>query len=236
MADSKVEEYLLLVKGTKGRATADLVQKVTSEPGIFAFGEFLDALSVVQLKGTDVGSAHNLLQLFAYGDWPAYQASPSCPLNKEQERKLRQLTVMSKAENCKTLAYEELQRDLGLHNVRELEDFLITDCFYTGIVRGKLDQKQRCLHVLEVVGRDVPREELGRTMQGLAAWLAAAQNMQLTLQQNVTMAQKSAEEAEKMRTQQEQQIKRVKDNLKPEVGMGSSSQHTHCYVAYSAAS
>lgn len=28
-------------------------------------------------------------------------ASPSCPLNKEQERKLRQLTVMSKAENCK---------------------------------------------------------------------------------------------------------------------------------------
>ena len=54
--------------------------------------------------------------------------------------------------------------------MRELEDFLITDCFYTGIVRGKLDQKQRCLHVLEVVGRDVPREELGRTMQGLAAW------------------------------------------------------------------
>ena len=28
-------------------------------------------------------------------------ASPPCPLNKEQERKLRQLTVMSKAENCK---------------------------------------------------------------------------------------------------------------------------------------
>ena len=50
MADSKVEEYLLLVKGTKGRATADLVQKVTSEPGIFAFGEFLDALSVVQVS------------------------------------------------------------------------------------------------------------------------------------------------------------------------------------------
>ena len=28
-------------------------------------------------------------------------ASPPCPLNQEQERKLRQLTVMSKAENCK---------------------------------------------------------------------------------------------------------------------------------------
>ena len=50
MADSKVEEYLLLVKGTKGRATADLVQKVTAEPGIFAFGEFLDAPSVVQVS------------------------------------------------------------------------------------------------------------------------------------------------------------------------------------------
>ena len=80
------------------------------------------------------------------------------------------VSLTSQLTCLQTLAYEELQRDLGLRNVRELEDFLITDCFYTGIVRGKLDQRQRCLHVLEVVGRDVPREEFGRTMQGLAAW------------------------------------------------------------------
>ena len=60
--------------------------------------------------------------------------------------------------------------------------------------------------------------------------------MQLTLQKNVVMAQKSAEEAEKTRTQQEQQIKRVKDNLKPEVGWGLCSQHTTCHVHFLAAS
>ena len=55
--------------------------------------------------------------------------------------------------------------------------------------------------------------------------------MQLTLQKYVMMAQKSAEEAEKMRTQQEQQIKRVKDNLKPEVGSGLRSLHTSCHAS-----
>ena len=55
--------------------------------------------------------------------------------------------------------------------------------------------------------------------------------MQLTLQKNVMMAQKSAEEAEKMRTQQEQQIKRVKDNLKPEVGLGLRSLDNPCHAS-----
>jgi len=32
--------------------------------------------------------------------------------------------------------------------VRQLEDFIITECFYTNIIGGKLDQKKACLQVI----------------------------------------------------------------------------------------
>ena len=37
--------------------------------------------------------------------------------------------------------------ELDISNVRELEDLLITDCFYGQLLKGKLDQSQRFLHV-----------------------------------------------------------------------------------------
>lgn len=36
---AKLEPFLLLAKNARGRAAAELVQKATQEPGIFAFGE-----------------------------------------------------------------------------------------------------------------------------------------------------------------------------------------------------
>jgi hypothetical protein len=38
---------------------------------------------------------------------------------------------------------------LDIPTVRELEDFIIAECFYTNVIKGKLDQKQRCLQVIE---------------------------------------------------------------------------------------
>ncbi len=37
--------------------------------------------------------------------------------------------------------YDHLMQQLGVSNVRELEDLLISDCFYPKLIRGKLDQK-----------------------------------------------------------------------------------------------
>ena len=36
-----MEQYCLLAKGARGLALADLIQRVTSDPQIFAFGELL---------------------------------------------------------------------------------------------------------------------------------------------------------------------------------------------------
>lgn len=37
--------------------------------------------------------------------------------------------------------YDHLMQQLGVSNVRELEDLLISDCFYPKLISGKLDQK-----------------------------------------------------------------------------------------------
>ena len=49
---SKLEGYLLLAKGARGLALADLIQKVTAEPGIFTFGELLDLPNVKEVQRT----------------------------------------------------------------------------------------------------------------------------------------------------------------------------------------
>ncbi len=46
-----------------------------------------------------------------------------------------------------TLIYSELTAQLGISSIRELEDLIITECFYKGIITGKLDQQRRCLQV-----------------------------------------------------------------------------------------
>ena len=46
---AKLEPYLLLSKNAKGRAAADLIQKITAEPGVFAFSELLQVPGIQQV-------------------------------------------------------------------------------------------------------------------------------------------------------------------------------------------
>jgi len=46
-----------------------------------------------------------------------------------------------------TIPYDDLQQQLEISSLRELEDLIITHCFYPQLVKGKLDQKQHCLQV-----------------------------------------------------------------------------------------
>lgn len=68
------------------------------------------------------------------------------------------------------IPYSVLMSQLDIQNVRELEDLLISDCHYSGLLKGKLDQKQRCLHVHEVIARDVKAEAIPSLVEGLGSW------------------------------------------------------------------
>jgi hypothetical protein len=72
------------------------------------------------------------------------------------------------------IPYAELMAALDIANIRELEDLLITECFYSGLVTGKLDQARQCLRVADAASRDVRAADVAPVLDGLAAWCGCA--------------------------------------------------------------
>jgi len=74
-------------------------------------------------------------------------------LSDLQKRKLKQLTAVTTVQGQKVSSfytrnwtivvddqittYTVLKADLGFEDVRDLEDFLINHCFYSGVIQGK---------------------------------------------------------------------------------------------------
>ena len=152
-----MEDLVERCRAATGKAAADLVDEATAAPGVLVFGELLD-LEGVQALASDPSLASTLAQLrvFAHGTLPDYRADSSLPpLSPAQELKLRRLTVASLAERSAVLSYADLMRALELSTIRELEDLLINECVAAGVVRGRLDQKERRFEVHEAMARDV---------------------------------------------------------------------------------
>lgn len=113
-----------------------------AEPGVFGFGELLDLPQVQGLVSTDLAAHVSLLRIFAYGIWRDYtSAQEQLPqLTEVQALKLKQLTVASMARGVDSISYDDITRETGISNLRDLEDFLI-GCFYSGVIKGTLDHR-----------------------------------------------------------------------------------------------
>lgn len=48
--DAKIQQYVLLAKGLRGRGLTDLIAKATGDPAVFGFGELLDVQSVKEVS------------------------------------------------------------------------------------------------------------------------------------------------------------------------------------------
>lgn len=59
------------------------------------------------------------------------------------------LSIVSLAHTSKVVPYDTMKAALGMDNVRHLED-LIFDTIYSGLLQGKLDQRQELLKVREM--------------------------------------------------------------------------------------
>jgi hypothetical protein len=66
-----------------------------------------------------------------------------------------------------SLPYARLLQALEIEDIRQLEDFIIQDCTYPGLIKCKFDQKNSCLHVSDVYNRDVKPGQLPALCQGL---------------------------------------------------------------------
>ena len=96
----------------------------------------------------------------------AAHSSSYMDLNQAQLLKLKQRTMCALATE-KVLVYDTLQQALDLPSIRELEDFIIQDCIYTGLLKCKLDQQGRRIHVQDVYNCDVQPSRLPTLCAGL---------------------------------------------------------------------
>ncbi|KAF5469970.1 hypothetical protein F2P56_010524 [Juglans regia] len=210
-----IDHFVKQASALQGSALGPLVAEATSHPSLFAFSEILTVPSVLQVEGTTNSVYLDMLRLFAHGTWSDYKRiSGHLPqLVPEQILKLKQLTVLTLAETNKVLPYDQLMKELDVTNVRELEDFLINECMYAGIVRGKLDQLRRCFEVQFAAGRDLRPGQLGSMIQTLSNWLATSDNLLLSIQEKIKWADSMGELDKKHRKEVEDRVEEVKKSL-----------------------
>ncbi|PWA84170.1 COP9 signalosome complex subunit 7 [Artemisia annua] len=153
--------------------------------------------------------------MFAHGTWSGYKSNASSlpQLTPVQVLKLKQLTMLTLAEANKILPYDVLMQELDVVNVRELEDFLINECMYVGIVRGKLDQQRRCFEVQFAAGRDLRPGQLGNMIHTLSDWLGTSDNLLITIQEKIKWADTMSELDKKHKKENEDRLEEAKNVL-----------------------
>jgi COP9 signalosome complex subunit 7 len=128
-AGGGLEQFLLLAKGTKGAAAAQLIHDALASPNVYVFGELLDIENIQALEGTEFDSSYQVLKMFTYGNYTDYKNSmmelPT--LTPPQLLKLKHLSLITMAATNRTLDYSTLLDELDISNVRELEVSTMTE-------------------------------------------------------------------------------------------------------------
>jgi len=232
----KLEPFLLMSKSAKGAAAAKLIQDATSAPGVFVFGELLDAPNIQELADNEQYVSHlRLLQLFAYRTFQDYLKNKDMlpALNQAQITKLKHLSLVSLAMERRILSYADLLESLQMPTIRELED-LIIDAIYQDVIRGKLDQKEQQFEVEYTMGRDLEPGKVESVLAALKAWadttssvLTALDSKLVSLASQAAARHREEEEYEKdlaatlkqvMEKQKDSRLGTKRDNPKLNVG------------------
>ncbi|KAK8718420.1 hypothetical protein V6N13_045653 [Hibiscus sabdariffa] len=209
------------IEQTQAQSIDYFVKKVSVQVGS-ALGPVVP--TVAELEGTENSVYLGILRLFAHGTWSDYKIGFAHEKWSFRDvlplvLKLKQLTVHTLAEGNKVLPYDHLMLELDVTNVRELEDFIINECIYAGIVRGKLDQMRRCFEVQFASGRDLRPGQLGSMIQTLSNWLGTSDNLLISIQEKIKWADTMSESDKKHRKDVEDRVEEVKKSISVKVGL-----------------
>lgn len=193
-----------------------LIQQVLTHPSVHVFGEFIDLPIVQELKGTSNQNWFDLLQVFAFGTYADYDETYHPVLTDQMLRKLQYLTIVSLAAQNRKLSYDSLLKELRLQHVRQLED-LIIEAVYANLIKGKLDQKQRCLEVDSTMSRDVRTEQIGTMVSVLGDWLSNCDSVLLSIEQQIANANEVKEQTIQKRNELELCIGNLRKAVKSNV-------------------
>ncbi|CAG0886903.1 unnamed protein product [Cyprideis torosa] len=93
-----MEGFLLLAKTARGAAALNLTNQVLETPGIYCFAELMEMPNIRELANDpSTAPMWSLLEIFAWGKYCDYESHQSSlpPLNVNQLKKLRHLTIVS---------------------------------------------------------------------------------------------------------------------------------------------
>ncbi|KAI7748435.1 hypothetical protein M8C21_007593 [Ambrosia artemisiifolia] len=206
-----IQHFVNQASSSKASSLATVIADATSHPSLFAFSEILSLPNVIQRLSATVPAYRTIIRGNKYN--MSGNASNLPPLVPDQVLKLKQLTVLTLAEANKVLPYDVLMQELDVINVRELEDFLINECMYVGIIRGKLDQFRRCFQVQFAAGRDLRPGQLGSMIHTLSNWLSTSDNLLITIQDKIKWADTMSELDKKHKKEADEKMEEVKKSL-----------------------
>jgi COP9 signalosome complex subunit 7 len=208
-----LQQFIHLGKKTKGKATALIIQQALSAPNVFVFGEMLEMPNVQELAQTEDAKYLELLKIFAYGSFADYKAGSFPQLTPAQIKKLKQLTIVSLAQQSKVIPYDVLQKQLEIAELRELED-LIIESIYQGIIQGQLDQRNRQLEVEHALGRDLKPNAIGSMIEILTSWSAQSDDLLRQVKEKISHANFLTEQDKRHKEEFDKTVENVKSTLK----------------------
>ncbi|KAF9883158.1 hypothetical protein FE257_004043 [Aspergillus nanangensis] len=156
---------------------SNLITNATSSPNTYVFGELLETPAIQALRSTDTPAEFQghltLLEIFAWGTWQDYQATPNLPpLNAEQTQKLRLLSLLSFSTTINPITYTSLMDALSITAPAELES-LVTAAIYSSLITARLSPATSppTVNVTSVAPlRDVKPQSLSTMIMTLTQW------------------------------------------------------------------
>nr|POE79767.1 cop9 signalosome complex subunit 7a [Quercus suber] len=226
--------FLALAKSaTSPRAAADLVSQATSAPNTTVFAELLQQPNIHALASNEeYGSAHQLLQIFAWGTWDDYKASTDLPqLSDAQSRKLRLLSLLTLASqkgnvssSGSNLSYSTLCDKLDFTSSAELES-LITEAIYNDLLVGTLDPASQSVVVTSVAPRrDLAPGSVQDMMIELVAWSGRCDSVLAALESEIAKVKDEAKQRHALEARIEKQVKAVTDASEKSGNAGAAMQ------------
>ncbi|KAI9885621.1 MAG: histone acetyltransferase [Watsoniomyces obsoletus] len=173
-ARDALEPYVRLApSATSPRAAVDLIVQATSNANTFIFAELLETSKIQALRDAEPRYSCYLtqLELFAWGTWQEYHATPNLPpLNEQQHYKLRMLSLLTLCRDPANLTYTNLQSALALSTARALEDVVI-GANNAGLITARLSPSTSLVHVSSIAPlRDLRPGAVGNLLDALTAW------------------------------------------------------------------
>ncbi|XP_015782236.1 COP9 signalosome complex subunit 7 [Tetranychus urticae] len=211
---SALQQFIVLSKASKGLAAVELIKQVLNHPQIYVFGELLRQPNIKELADSeDHRKYYELLELFAYGNYCDYNETKYPPLTQQMITKLRHLTVVNLASKNKILSYDKLNEELGIDNLRELEN-LIIDVIYSNIIKGKMDQENGWLEISSTISRDIKEEQLETIITVLSDWCSNCENVIADIESQIIKANSTKSAHSKEKQELEAQISSIEMHLK----------------------